>query len=194
MSRKINLLASLLFALSATAAYADDYPSTTSTIHFTGSIIEPTCEFANGTDANVALGTFSVSDFTSAGANAPRSTVFTINLNKCPTPTSGLPKVQLTFTGPTVTDHPELLSVSKKTTADAGDTAATNIWIAINIGSEVTTNKLRLDGTEEQIYIDLPSAAGSQISQDFTARYVAYALPVTAGPADADMVVNLLYR
>ncbi|WP_258328898.1 fimbrial protein [Citrobacter farmeri] len=194
MSRKINLLASLLFALSATAAYADGYPSTTSKIHFIGSIIEPSCEFDNGGEETVDLTTFLTSDFTSANADAPRSTQFSIALSHCPTPTADLPRVQLTFTGTTVANHPELLAVSKKTTADAGDTAATNIGIAINIGNEVNSNKLKLDGTEEQIYIDLPTIADSQISQDFTARYVAYAIPVTAGPADADMVVNLLYR
>lgn len=194
MSRKINLLASLLFSLSATAAYADGYPSTTSTIHFIGSIIEPSCEFENGGDDTVDLTSFPASDFMSANAEASRSTVFTINLSNCPTPTADLPRVQLTFTGTTVANHPELLAVSKISTTDAGDNAATNVGIAINIGSEANANKLKLDGTEEQVYISLPATASTQISQDFTARYVAYAIPVTAGPADADMVVNLLYR
>ncbi|HDZ8011141.1 TPA: type 1 fimbrial protein [Citrobacter amalonaticus] len=192
MTRKITLLSSLILALSVTTVYAEDtIPS--ATIHFTGSVIVPSCEFDNGGEQTVTLGSFPTTDFPVVGAEAT-GTSFTITLNNCPTPTSSLARVQMTFTGPTVTSHPELLQVSKITTEDAGVDEATNIGIAINLGLESSTSKLKLDGTDEQIYIDLPPAADTQISQDFFACYVAYAIPVTAGPADADMVVNLLYR
>lgn len=130
MTRKITLLSSLILALSVTTVYAEDtIPS--ATIHFTGSVIVPSCEFDNGGEQTVTLGSFPTTDFPVVGAEAT-GTSFTITLNNCPTPTSSLGRVQMTFTGPTVTSHPELLQVSKITTEDAGDTAATNIGIAIN--------------------------------------------------------------
>ena len=51
-----------------------------------------------------------------------------------------------------------------------------------------------MDGAEGQIYIELATKSEDTIKADFNARYKSFATAVTAGPADADMTVNILYR
>ena len=115
---------------------------------------------------------------------------FSITLVDCPVKSDGLPQVQLTLTGPTtLTGATTLLDVGSTT----GDTAATGVGIAISAQGE-DDQLLSLDGKEGQIYIDLPEAAEDQIKSDFNARYKAFASTVTAGPADGDLTVNILYR
>lgn len=184
---------SLFFAISAcfaTMAHADEMNA--GKIHFTGSIIEPSCEISgnDGKDNKVPLGTYPTSRFVAANDESDLIP-FNITLTKCPVATTGLPNVQLTFSGTTVASTPTLLAVSKLTTA--GTTAATNIGIAVSPSGNSTT-LLKFDGSEYQSSILLPVTAGTDISADFDARYKAIAVPVTPGPADADLTVNILYR
>lgn len=183
-------LFAVVFACFVSFAQADEMNA--GKIHFTGSIIEPTCEIAgnDGKDNKVPLGTYPTSLFT---AKDIESTLipFTITLTKCPVATTGLPAVQLTFNGTTVTNDPTLLVVSKITTD--GTTAATNVGIAVSPSGDSST-LIKFDGSEDQASITLPLAAGTDVSADFDARYKAIATPVTAGPADADLTVNILYR
>lgn len=103
-----------------------------------------------------------------------------------------MPAVQLTFNGPTtLTKTNTLLDVSKITST--GDTAATGIGVAVSpVGSDAQL--ITMDGSEEQVYIELPTKSSDTIKADFNARYKSFAATVTAGPADADMTVNILYR
>lgn len=113
-------------------------------------------------------------------------------LADCPLTTDGLPAVQLTFNGTTtLTGSTSLLDVSKITTS--GDAAATGVGIAVS-PKDADTTLLKFDGTEEQVYIPLPSTTDDTIRASFYARYKSYSNAVTAGPADADLTVNILYR
>ncbi|KFC13173.1 type 1 fimbriae major subunit [Trabulsiella guamensis ATCC 49490] len=162
------------------------------TVHFTGEIIEPSCiiDGNDGKDNNVPLGTYPTSLFVNPGDESSLIP-FDIQLKNCPLQTTGLTSVQLTFEGPTVaTSNADLLSVSAITTA--GSEAATNIGVAVST-LDRTETLLKMDGSEGQVAIDLPTNSDS-VRGHFVARYRAFAIPVTPGPADADMTVNILYR
>lgn len=163
------------------------------TIHFTGEIIEPSCTIQgdSGSDINVKLGTWPNSLFTDVGVETDL-TPFTITLADCPKSSEGLPAVQLTFNGPTaLTKSKTLLDVSQITTT--GDATATGVGIAISSEGS-NTELLSLDGSEEQVYITLPSDTIDTVYANFNARYKSFSKTVTAGAADADLTVNILYR
>ncbi len=176
----------LLLACSVSSAFAQDGDSNNAgTVHFTGEIIDPSCVMQ---DVDVSLGTIPASFFSSGGVESALVD-FSINLTGCPKPSEGLSRVQLTLNGPTVAGHGDLLSVSHISSTQS--TAATGVGVAVSLANTPTT--LLVFGQEGLVYIDL-SPSGSVISADFVARYHAYSTPVTAGSADADMVVNILYR
>ncbi|HDR2622513.1 TPA: type 1 fimbrial protein [Enterobacter chuandaensis] len=163
------------------------------TIHFTGEIIEPSCTIQgdNGTDSTIPLGTYPKSLFTDVGTETTLMP-FTITLANCPLKSDGLPAVQLTFNGPTtLTQTNNLLDVSKITTT--GDTAATGIGVAVSPAGK-NDQLITMDGAEGQVYIELATKSSDTILANFNARYKSFAADVTAGPADADMTVNILYR
>ncbi|MFK3661047.1 fimbrial protein [Scandinavium sp. NPDC088450] len=191
MSQKKKRFLALALTLSSFSVFADG--TNAGTVHFTGEIIEPSCviDGDSGTDNNVPLGTYPTTLFANPGDKST-AMPFTIRLKDCPIQTDGLNHVQLTFEGVTEPNsNAELLTVSALTTA--GSTAATNVGIAVS-KVETPGTLLKLDGSEDQIAIPLSRNAGDAIFQDFLARYQAFAIPVTAGPADADMTVNILYR
>lgn len=162
-------------------------------IHFTGEIIEPSCviDGDDGTDSTVPLGTYATTSFTEVGHETILKG-FPITLKDCPLKSDGLPSIQLTFTGATsLTGSNKLLDVSKITTA--GTTAATGVGIAVSLEGQDTT-LITMDGAEEQVAIELPIKSSDTISAMFNARYKSFAQTVTAGPADADMTVNIIYR
>ncbi|WOJ22863.1 fimbrial protein [Citrobacter koseri] len=163
------------------------------TIHFTGQIIEPSCEIQgdDGTNSTVPLGTYPTSLFSTPGTESTLAP-FSIVLVDCPLKSDGLPAVQLTFNGTTaLTGSSTLLDVSKITTA--GDTAATGVGIAVSPENK-DTQLITMDGGEGQVFIELPTLTGDSVQANFNARYKSFAQTVTAGPADADMTVNILYR
>jgi len=191
MSIKRKILPTLLLAVSTFSVYADEMNA--GQVHFTGEIIDPSCviDGNNGKDNNVPLGTYPSSLFQAPGDESPLMP-FSIVLKDCPVQSTGLTSIQLTFEGTTVvSSNADLLTVSAITTA--GATAATNVGVAVS-NLNTTTTLLKMDGSEAQVLVDLPTLTGDAVSVDLVGRYRAFAVPVTAGPADADMTVNILYR
>ncbi|EME8859639.1 MULTISPECIES: fimbrial protein [Enterobacter] len=191
MDLKNNIFAGIALAAVSMNSFAAEMNA--GTIHFTGEIIEPSCtiEGDNGTDSTIPLGTYPKSVFTEVGKETTYMP-FTITLANCPLKSDGLPAVQLTFNGPTtLTGTNTLLDVSKITTT--GDTAATGIGVAVSPAGK-DDQLITMDGAEGQVYIELATKSSDTIQADFNARYKSFAAEVTAGPADADMTVNILYR
>lgn len=191
MDFKKNIIAGVALATLSMTGFAAEMNA--GTIHFTGEIIEPSCTIQgdNGTDSTIPLGTYPKSLFTEVGKETTLMP-FTITLANCPLKSDGLPAVQLTFNGPTsLTNTNTLLDVSKITTT--GDTAATGIGVAVSPAGK-DTQFITMDGAEGQVYIELATKSSDTIKADFNARYKSFATEVTAGPADADMTVNILYR
>lgn len=191
MDFKKNIIAGVALATLSMTGFAAEMNA--GTIHFTGEIIEPSCTIQgdNGTDSTIPLGTYPKSLFTEVGKETTLMP-FTITLANCPLKSDGLPAVQLTFNGPTsLTNSNTLLDVSKITTT--GDTAATGIGVAVTPAGK-DTQFITMDGAEGQVYIELATKSSDTIKADFNARYKSFAAEVTAGPADADMTVNILYR
>lgn len=191
MDFKKNIIAGVALATLSMTGFAAEMNA--GTIHFTGEIIEPSCTIQgdNGTDSTIPLGTYPKSLFTEVGKETTLMP-FTITLANCPLKSDGLPAVQLTFNGPTsLANTNTLLDVSKITTT--GDTAATGIGVAVSPAGK-DTQFITMDGAEGQVYIELATKSSDTIKADFNARYKSFAAEVTAGPADADMTVNILYR
>ena len=191
MDLKNNIFAGIALAAVSMNSFAAEMNA--GTIHFTGEIIEPSCtiEGDNGTDSTIPLGTYPKSVFTEVGKETTYMP-FTITLANCPLKSDGLPAVQLTFNGPTtLTGSNTLLDVSKITTT--GDTAATGIGVAVSPAGK-DDQLITMDGAEGQVYIELATKSSDTILANFNARYKSFAAEVTAGPADADMTVNILYR
>lgn len=191
MDLKNNIFAGIALAAVSMNSFAAEMNA--GTIHFTGEIIKPSCtiEGDNGTDSTIPLGTYPKSVFTEVGKETTYMP-FTITLANCPLKSDGLPAVQLTFNGPTtLTGTNTLLDVSKITTT--GDTAATGIGVAVSPAGK-NDQLITMDGAEGQVYIELATKSADTIQADFNARYKSFAAEVTAGPADADMTVNILYR
>ncbi|EPF0313449.1 fimbrial protein [Enterobacter chuandaensis] len=191
MDFRKNIIAGLALATVSMNGFAAEMNA--GTIHFTGKIIEPSCTIQgdNGTDSTIPLGTYPKSLFTDVGTETTLMP-FTITLANCPLKSDGLPAVQLTFNGPTtLTQTNTLLDVSKITTT--GDTAATGIGVAVSPAGK-DDQLITMDGAEGQVYIELATKSSDTILANFNARYKSFAADVTAGPADADMTVNILYR
>lgn len=183
----------LMILYSAFSFNASSAEMNAGTIHFTGEIIEPSCtiEGDSGSDINVKLGTWPTSLFTGVGVETDL-TPFTITLADCPHSSDGLPAIQLTFNGTTaLTKSNTLLDVSQISTS--GDATATGIGIAISQDGS-NNDLLSLDGSEDQVYIELPLNDTDTIYANFNARYKSFAQTITAGAADADLTVNILYR
>ncbi|HCT5367006.1 TPA: type 1 fimbrial protein [Citrobacter koseri] len=191
MNARGHIISGALLALASTGTFAAELNA--GTIHFTGQIIEPSCEIQgdDGTNSTVPLGTYPTSLFSTPGTESTLAP-FSIVLVDCPLKSNGLPAVQLTFNGTTaLTGSSTLLDVSKITTA--GDTAATGVGIAVSPENK-DTQLITMDGGEGQVFIELPTLTGDSVQANFNARYKSFAQTVTAGPADADMTVNILYR
>lgn len=191
MNARGHIISGALLALASTGTFAAELNA--GTIHFTGQIIEPSCEIQgdDGTNSTVPLGTYPTSLFSTPGTESTLAP-FPIVLVDCPLKSDGLPAVQLTFNGTTaLTGSSTLLDVSKITTA--GDTAATGVGIAVSPENK-DTQLITMDGGEGQVFIELPTLTGDSVQANFNARYKSFSQTVTAGPADADMTVNILYR
>ena len=188
---KKNIISSVVFATVSMNGFAAEMNA--GTIHFTGEIIESSCTIQgdDGTDSTIPLGTYPISLFTDVGTETALMP-FSITLANCPLKSDGLPAVQLTFNGPTtLTGTNTLLDVSKITTT--GETAATGVGVAVSQAGK-NDQLITMDGAEEQVYIELATKPSDTIKADFNARYKSFASTVTAGPADADMTINILYR
>lgn len=190
---KPAIILTTLLTMSSIHAHAAE--NNAGIIHFTGEIIEPSCEILgqDGTDSTVPLGTYPTSLFTGPGVESQLKQ-FTITLVDCPVTSAGLPAVKLTFTGSTIlTDSSTLLDVSQISTS--GTAAAQGVGIAVTPNGK-DTNYIKFDGTDSDVTVPLPDLANDAVEAIFNARYKSFAAAsdVKAGPADADMTVNILYR
>ena len=185
-----KLLPAVLFTLTTASAFAAE--ENAGVIHFTGELVSPSCVIVgdNGPDSTVPLGTFPTSLFTKGGMGTASTDVpFTITLKDCPVATDGLPAIQLTFQGLTTLSHDStLLDISS-----ADGVAATGVGIAVSTSLAPTT-MLTMDNEENQVSIDLPTNATDTIKADFLARYISFSETVTAGDANADMTVSIVYH
>lgn len=191
MNIRYHIISGALMALTSVSTFAAEMNA--GKIHFTGEIIEPSCTIVgdDGTDSTVPLGTYPTSLFKTVGTESPLN-FFSIKLKDCPLKSDGLAQVQLTFSGATtLTGSNTLLDVSTITTA--GTTAAKGVGVAVSLDGKDTT-LITMGGEENQVRIDLPTVKDDTIQADFNARYKSFSETVTAGPADADMTVNILYR
>lgn len=197
MKLRYKLLHAVVLTLLTSSAFAAE--NNAGQIHFTGELVEPSCviQGAGGTtDSTVPLGTYPTSLFNDGGVGT-ESTLkeFTIALVDCPMSTEGLTRVQLTFSGPhALTGSPTLLDVRQITTvAQGSDPVANGVGVAISpVGQDATL--LTMDAAEGQVYIALPTTIGDSIRANFNARYKSFAAETSAGAADADMTVNIVYH
>ena len=187
-----KLLSAVLFTLTTASAFAAE--ENAGIIHFTGELVSPSCVIVgdNGPDSTIPLGTYPTSLFTKGGVGTESTKVpFTITLKDCPLATDGLPAVQLTFSGQTtLSSDPTLLDISSITTTGV---AATGVGIAVSTATESST-LLTMDNAENQVSIDLVTNPTDTIKADFLARYISFSETVTAGAADADMTVSIVYH
>ncbi|MEG0055267.1 fimbrial protein [Hafnia sp.] len=188
---KRNVFIAMTILSSATVFAAEDNAGK---IHFTGEIIEPSCVIIGDGGTNeykIPLGTYPTSFFSSIGTESDLVPVGII-LEDCPLRSDGLPNIQLTFTGPfALTNSNTLLDVSKITTN--GATAATGVGIALS-PSSLDTTFIKVDGSEGQLVLGLPAMPTDRVNATFNARYKSFASTVTAGPADADLTINIVYH
>ncbi|MDU1951152.1 fimbrial protein [Atlantibacter hermannii] len=189
---KLAVYAAAFISGAVTPAWAAE--NAAGKIHFTGQIITPSCEIKGDTghDSTVPLGTYPTTLFTKTGDESPLIP-FSIKLTGCPATSEGLSAVQLTFNGTTaLTGSTTLLDVSSISTLP-GTTAATGVGVAVSPIDDSETY-IAFDGSEDQVWVRLAIESTTDISADFNARYKSFSNTVTAGPADADLTVNILYR
>lgn len=186
---KRNIFVCLLLALSTSTAIAARgnvaAEDNAGKIHFTGEIIAPSCVVVGDggtTEYKVPLGTYPTSLFKTVGTETPLTPV-PIELKDCPVKSDGLAAIQLTFSGTTVAGSPDRLAVS-----EAGGVAI--------VLSELDhdTTLIKFDKSSGQIYIPLSTSATDTISTMLNARYKSISSTVTAGEANADLTINILYE
>ena len=184
---KTTLLALSLFTLGSSPSWADE--SNAGEIHFTGEIINPSCEISgdSGKNINVYLGSPAPSYFTENNGKSD-DVAIPISLIHCPVATDGLSQVQLTFTGTPVSEKTDMLALD----ADG----AQGVGITISTEEDRATN-LDITGAEHQLYIPLSETPDGVISTTLSARYVSLSgtkQGVTPGAANAKVTVGILYR
>ncbi|WP_052283473.1 fimbrial protein [Kluyvera genomosp. 1] len=184
---KTTLLALSLFTIGSSPTWADE--TNAGEIHFTGEIINPSCEISgdSGKNINVYLGSPAPSYFTKNNGKSDDVAV-PITLIHCPVATDGLSKVQLTFTGTPVDTRTDMVAL------DAG--GAEGVGITLSTEEDLDTY-LDITGAEGQTYVDLPETADGTITTQVEARYVSISGTeegVTPGAANAKVTVGILYR
>lgn len=95
----------------------------------------------------------------------------------------GLAAIQLTFSGTTVAGSPDRLAVSE----------AEGVAIVLSELDHDTT-LIKFDKSSGQVYIPLSTSATDTISTMLNARYKSISSTVTAGEANADLTINILYE
>ncbi|WP_342212328.1 fimbrial protein [Citrobacter sp. NCU1] len=191
-----NIFVCLLMTLFTSTAFAAQggvgAENNAGTVHFTGEIIEPSCVIVgdSGTAYNVPLGTYPTSYFSSSGKESD-IVPLTITLKECPVSSDGLSSIQLTFKGTTVSGSTNILQVSQVSTTGPA-TAAGGVGVVLSPVDEDTT-LITFDEAPGQVYIPLSTNASDTISATFDARYKSYGT-VTAGAADAELQINILYK
>lgn len=145
-------------------------------VHFTGEITDVACEIDgdNGTDFTVALGKYGANEFAAAGdTTVPKA--FALRLKNCP---ATVTNAAVRFGG-TPDGSDDVLSLNSVSTAS-------------NVGVQLY-NK---DASVLPLFADsqvFAIAAGDN-KLDFKASYIATAVPVTAGTANADATFSIVYN
>ncbi|MBJ9260673.1 type 1 fimbrial protein [Citrobacter amalonaticus] len=174
MKEKLLFIAipALFITSSAMAAVEGE----TSTINFTGNVVEDTCSLSGASkNQTVDLGDVSVNSFSGAGTTTV-SKPFSITLDGCSTGTYS--NASITFNGETETS-----SATTLVTDNIGTT---------NVGIQILQNDtpLSLDGSAASDAQTLADGDGNEMK--FAARYVAVNADVAAGTANgtANFTVN----
>lgn len=171
-NKAILFLLSVTILGSVSAAQAAD-----GTINFTGSISEQACTISSASQIQtVSLGPVSKGTLANAG-DVSEAKIFSIQLDGCP---DSINTVQVTFDG---TPH----SVNSNILALNNGSTATNVGVALYEKDGVTQIPLRDESVAEKII------AGAATLQ-FVAKYMATALGVTAGIANASTDFTITYR
>lgn len=172
---KKNLIALAVLATSAlggTSAFAAD-----GQVKFTGEIVDAGCTVTNtvASPLTVQLGKVAKTAFAAAGDKSS-ATRFSLELKNCPATVTG---ATVKFDGASVAGDNSVLALTP------GTGAATGVGIQMSDDS----NTVLPLATASKSY-SLVSTGTNKL--DFTARYIATAATVTAGPANsvADFTIN----
>ncbi|MEP9266185.1 fimbrial protein [Enterobacter asburiae] len=145
----------------------------TSTIHFTGKIVESTCSLNNPEGQHIDLGTISASTFHQANITSQEKE-FSIQLDDCD-PTT-YTNARITFQGDTVNGNTQLNVTG----------GATNLGLQILEGS----TPLALDGSSSSASKTLGPGTNTF---DFKTRYISLDNTVGAGDANANVKFTVEY-
>lgn len=173
MKKNLIVAAAMVAGVLSASAFADD-----GKINFTGSITDDACTVVNTVSSplSVKLGTVSSTAFTT-GSMSAAATKFTIALTGCP---ASMTSAAVKFDGTANSNDTTILAL----TAEAG--------VATNVGIQLKDNKNTIIPlrTASSSY---PLTVGAN-NLEFTAQYLATALPVTAGPANGTSNFTIVYN
>ncbi|AYO38637.1 fimbrial protein [Serratia sp. P2ACOL2] len=174
-----TLLATTAF-FSASAAFAAD-----GTVNFTGSITETACIVDTpSATLSVPLGKISAKSFAGAGTTAP-ATKFTLVVKSCPEATTA----SVNFDGTSVSGDNNVLAL----TTGAGVATGVGVQISDKAGNPVPLRGL--SGSYDLKKGDPAGGAGDVTNAlEFTARYIATAVKVGAGTANASTNFTIVYN
>ena len=171
--KKNLIVAAMVAGVLSASAFADD-----GKINFVGSITDDACTVTNNVTSplTVTLGTVASTAF-SAGSMSAAPTNFNIMLSACP---ASVTQAKVKFDGTANTNDTTILAL----TAETG--------VATNVGIQLK------DKTGAILPLRTASApyaltTGANTLQ-FTAQYLATALPVTAGPANSTSNFTIIYN
>ncbi|HEY4467227.1 MAG TPA: fimbrial protein [Klebsiella sp.] len=172
---KIKLVAITVSAFFMASSALAAVEGESSTINFTGNIVEETCSLAEGAKGQtVALGDVAVNTFSGAGTTTV-ARPFTISLENC---------APATYTNASIT-------FSGQTEGSDGTALTTSDFSTTNVGIQILQNgtPLVLDGSTASASQSLTDGANDL---NFSARYVAVNDDVAAGAANgmANFTVN----
>lgn len=174
---KLNLIASVIPALFITSSAFAAIEGESSTINFTGNIIEETCTLSDQSKGQtIVLDDVTTNAFKGAGTST-QAKAFSIALEGCSEDISR--SASIIFSGETAGADGKVLSTSAISTTNVG------------IQLLQDDNPLNVDGSQASEPLTL--AAGSN-TFDFAARYVAVADNVAAGEANASAGFTVSYE
>ncbi|MGL5387630.1 MAG: fimbrial protein [Serratia sp. (in: enterobacteria)] len=172
MKKNLIVAALVAGALSSSAFAADGK------INFVGAITDDACTVTNNMSnpLTVTLGTVASSAFTTGNLTAA-PTKFTIALTNCP---SSVSSAKVKFDGTADANDNTILQLTQET------------GVATNVGIQLMD--------KSQVIVPLFAASSAYAlttgtnNLDFTARYLATSLPVTAGPANSTSNFTIVYN
>lgn len=168
-------LALTVFPFLLSTANAEIVEGETSTIHFTGKIVESTCTLNTGSKGqDIGLGTIASNTFLTPGTTS-LETKFTIELEDCST---AYENAKIKFRGDTMPGNSTRLNVNGGAT---------------NVGIEILENNAPLDLDGSSSSGDKVLGSGTNIF-NFAARYVSTGSVVGVGEANANVNFTVEYE